>query len=409
MRANLELTHGALFSQRVLLALVEAGSARDEAYRIVQELAQRAWDEGVPLRELLAADERAAGLDLDAIFDYSALRRHAVRSSAAGGVAERRRPRRPRVAGSIAPRERHRRPAPDRQREGARDVRAGRRLATVAGAAADGRQRPHLHLRRGASRRRSPTRARCSRGCRRSGSRGPRTIVANHLISATRGRARRRARPRAGGAPAARCCPVRVRRARLHHRLGLEGLPGDRARSRASSCRRACASPSGCPSRSSRPARRPTRATTRRSTSSAAAELVGDRALMERVADVAVELYSFAAEHARARGVILADTKFEFGLDGDGELVARRRGAHARLLALLARARATSVGRGAAELRQAVRARLGQRERLGHAGRPRPRSPRRSSRARARATSRRTSASPASRSRPGSSAATGAA
>jgi phosphoribosylaminoimidazole-succinocarboxamide synthase len=52
-----------------------------------------------------------------------------------------------------------------------------------------------------------------------------------------------------------------------------------------------------------------------------AAELVGDRRLMGRVADVAVELYSFAAEHARANGVILADTKFEFGLDEDGELV----------------------------------------------------------------------------------------
>jgi adenylosuccinate lyase len=77
MRANLELTHGALFSQRVLLALVEAGSSRDEAYRVVQELAQRAWDEGIPLRELLAADERARGLDLDAIFDYSHYVRHA--------------------------------------------------------------------------------------------------------------------------------------------------------------------------------------------------------------------------------------------------------------------------------------------------------------------------------------------
>ncbi|HEX5225156.1 MAG TPA: adenylosuccinate lyase [Solirubrobacteraceae bacterium] len=71
MRANLELTHGALFSQRVLLALVEAGSTRDTAYRIVQELAQRAWDDGVPLRDLLAGDERAGGLDLDSIFDYS--------------------------------------------------------------------------------------------------------------------------------------------------------------------------------------------------------------------------------------------------------------------------------------------------------------------------------------------------
>jgi phosphoribosylaminoimidazole-succinocarboxamide synthase len=52
-----------------------------------------------------------------------------------------------------------------------------------------------------------------------------------------------------------------------------------------------------------------------------AAELVGDRALMERVRDVSLELYSFAAAHARERGVILADTKFELGLDADGELV----------------------------------------------------------------------------------------
>jgi len=52
-----------------------------------------------------------------------------------------------------------------------------------------------------------------------------------------------------------------------------------------------------------------------------AAELVGDRSLMERVRNASVELYSFAAEHARERGVILADTKFEFGLDERGELV----------------------------------------------------------------------------------------
>jgi adenylosuccinate lyase len=77
MLANLELTCGALFSQRVLLALVERGMARDDAYRIAQELAQRAWDEGIPLRELLAGDERAAGLDLDGIFDYGHYTRYA--------------------------------------------------------------------------------------------------------------------------------------------------------------------------------------------------------------------------------------------------------------------------------------------------------------------------------------------
>ncbi|HEX2703266.1 MAG TPA: lyase family protein, partial [Solirubrobacteraceae bacterium] len=76
MRANLELTHGALFSQRVLLALVATGTSRDEAYRITQELAQRAFTEQTPLRDLLVADERATALDLDAIFDYTAFTRH---------------------------------------------------------------------------------------------------------------------------------------------------------------------------------------------------------------------------------------------------------------------------------------------------------------------------------------------
>jgi adenylosuccinate lyase len=77
MLSNLELTHGALFSQRVLLALVAAGMARDEAYRVVQELAQRAFDEDVHLRELLAVDPRARELDLDSIFDYGHYVRYA--------------------------------------------------------------------------------------------------------------------------------------------------------------------------------------------------------------------------------------------------------------------------------------------------------------------------------------------
>jgi phosphoribosylaminoimidazole-succinocarboxamide synthase len=51
-----------------------------------------------------------------------------------------------------------------------------------------------------------------------------------------------------------------------------------------------------------------------------AVALVGDRALAERVRDVSIALYEYAAEHARAHGIILADTKFELGLDADGEL-----------------------------------------------------------------------------------------
>ena len=77
MRENLELTYGALFSQRVLLALVEGGASRDDAYRIVQCLAQRALAERTPMRELLADDPAGARLDVDAIFDYAPFVRHA--------------------------------------------------------------------------------------------------------------------------------------------------------------------------------------------------------------------------------------------------------------------------------------------------------------------------------------------
>jgi adenylosuccinate lyase len=77
MRANLELTSGALFSQRVLLALVNHPTQpmqRDDAYRIVQRLAQQAWDTATPLRELL--EREGVALDLDAVFDYGYYTRH---------------------------------------------------------------------------------------------------------------------------------------------------------------------------------------------------------------------------------------------------------------------------------------------------------------------------------------------
>jgi adenylosuccinate lyase len=74
MRENLELTHGALFSQRALTALVESGLTRDEAYRVVQENAQQAWDSGTHFRELLGT--AAPDLDLDAVFDYGAYLTH---------------------------------------------------------------------------------------------------------------------------------------------------------------------------------------------------------------------------------------------------------------------------------------------------------------------------------------------
>lgn len=81
MRANLDASHGLVFSQPVLLALVQHGHTRDEAYRIVQENALRAWDEGRSFRGLLEDDARVALDDevLDEAFDLWRSLRHVGR------------------------------------------------------------------------------------------------------------------------------------------------------------------------------------------------------------------------------------------------------------------------------------------------------------------------------------------
>jgi len=56
MRANLEATGGLVYSSQVLLALVSDGMARDEAYKLVQAAAMRAWETGEPFRDTLAAE-----------------------------------------------------------------------------------------------------------------------------------------------------------------------------------------------------------------------------------------------------------------------------------------------------------------------------------------------------------------
>ena len=77
MRENLNASHRLYFSQRLLLALVEAGISRDDAYRLVQRHAMRAWDEGLDFPELARADSEIAGrVDLDAVFDLAAYTRH---------------------------------------------------------------------------------------------------------------------------------------------------------------------------------------------------------------------------------------------------------------------------------------------------------------------------------------------
>ena len=77
MRRNLEAGHGLFFSQRLLLALVESGLARGDAYRLVQRHALRAHEEEQDFRELVRADEEIASrVDLDTIFDLGWYTRH---------------------------------------------------------------------------------------------------------------------------------------------------------------------------------------------------------------------------------------------------------------------------------------------------------------------------------------------
>ena len=77
MRVNVDASHGLFFSQRLLLALIQSGLSRDEAYRLVQRLAMRAWDEELDLRELARGDAAVAGrVDTERVFALEAYTAH---------------------------------------------------------------------------------------------------------------------------------------------------------------------------------------------------------------------------------------------------------------------------------------------------------------------------------------------
>jgi adenylosuccinate lyase len=75
MAANIEKSYGLIYSQRVLLALVEAGVLRDDAYKIVQRSAMKAWEEKTQFADLLKADPAVTGKlsaeQVEALFDPS--------------------------------------------------------------------------------------------------------------------------------------------------------------------------------------------------------------------------------------------------------------------------------------------------------------------------------------------------
>jgi adenylosuccinate lyase len=80
MKENLEASYGLVFSQRVMLALIDKGLARQEAYKIVQSNAMKAWDERRPYLDFLLDDERVTSKlsrdELASLFDYGWYLRH---------------------------------------------------------------------------------------------------------------------------------------------------------------------------------------------------------------------------------------------------------------------------------------------------------------------------------------------
>ena len=296
MRRNLEASHYLFFSQRVLLALVESGLARDDAYRLVQRNAMRAWDEELDFRELVPRRRR----DRVARRPRRRLRPRRVHA-----------PRRHR----LRPSPHHSPPRRNPFMPEATHVASGKvreiyaldddRLLLVA---SDRISTFDVVL---------PTEI-PDKGRVLTGLSG----FWFTLLRADRPEphARDPRRRPLDGVPAARDAADRVRRARLPRRLGLEGLPGDRRRLRAHAARGAArvgqaaradlhAGDEGAdgPRREhhARAGRRARRRGAARARSSASRSRSTRRPRTTRC----------------ARGIIIADTKFELGLDADGNLV----------------------------------------------------------------------------------------
>ena len=91
MMRNVESTHGVVFSQRVLLALIEAGMAREEAYAIVHDRSMQSWQSSEDFRELIRSEpevaERLGRDELDSLFDYRYYVRHVDETFERAGLA----------------------------------------------------------------------------------------------------------------------------------------------------------------------------------------------------------------------------------------------------------------------------------------------------------------------------------
>ena len=92
MFQNIESSLGLVFSQRILLALVDKGLAREDAYKIVQTNASRSWEEQKDFRDLLRSDSQTikhfSSSELDELFDYGYYTRYVDETFARLGLIE---------------------------------------------------------------------------------------------------------------------------------------------------------------------------------------------------------------------------------------------------------------------------------------------------------------------------------
>jgi adenylosuccinate lyase len=108
MRRNIELSRGLVFSQRVLIALINKGLTREEAYKMVQGSAMKAWEEKKDFLSLLEADRRITAHlskeELNSLFDYGYYLKHVDEVFERLGLSEaRKKTRRAKIEG-LAPR-----------------------------------------------------------------------------------------------------------------------------------------------------------------------------------------------------------------------------------------------------------------------------------------------------------------
>ena len=75
MKRNMDRTLGLIYSQRVMLSLIDSGLSREEAYDIVQPRAMESWEKQVSFKSIVESDERISNAltkqEIDDCFDYS--------------------------------------------------------------------------------------------------------------------------------------------------------------------------------------------------------------------------------------------------------------------------------------------------------------------------------------------------